>query len=207
VFLARVYGCSWLVAVGWALLVAGVGILVRRVLTTPVPVPVPEPIGAVALGLVAGVVGKRAAVRLGGLYLRWLANARRADIERTLPGAVRYLHVLASGSDGPRAMLQRVAATGAYGETAVALRTVLNTASLTGSLGEGLRRVARDTPSRELLAPFLLKFREHADQGDRELRDNHKQDRTPGRVQDIRAIRVMGGCSMWRCHRFMSKWF
>jgi flagellar protein FlaJ len=62
-------------------------------------------------------------------------------------------------------MLKRVADTEAYGETAVAFRKALNTAALTGSVGEGLRRVARDSPSRDTLAPFLLKFHEHANQG------------------------------------------
>ncbi|WP_237560366.1 type II secretion system F family protein, partial [Halolamina rubra] len=62
-------------------------------------------------------------------------------------------------------MLRKVAENDAYGETAVAARKVLNTAALTGSLNEGLRRVARDTPSRDTLAPFLLKFREHSEQG------------------------------------------
>ena len=170
VFLARAYGLSWLaglvwVTVGWA----GATVALRAV-SLPAPADaVPGPVVTVGVAVVAGLAGKRAVVRAAGLYLRWLASARRTDIERTLPGAVRYLHVLASGSDGPREMLRRVAATGAYGETAVAVRTVLNTASLAGSLDEGLRRVARDTPSRDLLAPFLLKFDEHADQGEREL--------------------------------------
>ena len=166
-FLARLYALSWPAGlVGAAFGVA----LVTPLVTRPAdPTVVPWWAIAALSALVAGVAAKHAAVRLGGLYLRWRATARRSGIERSLPGAVRYLHVLASGSDSPRGMLERVAATDAYGESAVAFRAVLNTASLTGSLGEGLGRVARDTPSRDLLAPFLLKFREHADQGEAEL--------------------------------------
>ncbi|MFB6091011.1 MAG: type II secretion system F family protein, partial [Halobellus sp.] len=103
-----------------------------------------------------------------------------------------YLNVLASGSDGRRAMLARVADTDAYGETAVALRKALNTATMTGNVDEGLRRVARDTPAQDTLAPFLLKFREHAEQGPDALSEylamesrmlRHQQDRDRSRAQ------------------------
>ncbi|WP_144902577.1 type II secretion system F family protein [Halobellus captivus] len=133
-----------------------------------------------------------AVVYAGGRYLRWLAAARRVNIGRTLPSAVRYLNVLASGSDGRRAMLRRVADTDAYGETAVAVRKALNTAAMTGNIDEGLRRVARDTPAQDSLAPFLLKFREHADQGSDSLREylsmesrmlRHQQDRDRRRAE------------------------
>jgi len=89
----------------------------------------------------------------------------RSAIDRSLPGAVRYLRALASGSDDRREMLRKVADGDAYGETSRSFRRVLDTAALTGSVDEGLRRTARDTPSRGLLAPFLLKFREHAGRG------------------------------------------
>jgi len=49
-------------------------------------------------------------------------------------------------------MVEKAAANDAYGGTATSLRKALNAARLAGSLDEGLRRVARDTPSRELLA-------------------------------------------------------
>lgn len=120
---------------------------------------------AAIAALVVGVVAKRLVVRGGGVYLRLRASARRDDIARTLPGAVRYLRVLASGSNDQRDMLSRVAAQDAYGETARSFQRALNRANLTGSLDEGLSMVARETPSRELLSPFLLKFREHAAQG------------------------------------------
>ena len=184
VYLARVYGVSW---VAFVLLVAPTFLVavtlpastlaaVAAFFEAGIPVvdqvgvpAMPRAYAAVGASLLVAATGKWAVVRLGGLQLRWLAAARRSDIERTLPGAVRYLHALSSGSDDQRAMLRKVADSDAYGETAVSFRKALNTAALTGSVNEGLRRVARDTPSRDALAPFLLKFREHADQGSEEL--------------------------------------
>lgn len=134
------------------------------------PPSIPRLYGAAGLALLAGLVARRTTVLLGGRYLAWQARSRQADIDRTLPGAVRYLRALSAGTDDGRAMIGKVAANeDAYGETAVAFRKVLNKATLTGSLGEGMRMVARDTPSRDLLSPFLLKFREHAEQGPDEL--------------------------------------
>jgi archaellum biogenesis protein FlaJ (TadC family) len=147
---------------------------------------------AAALAVALALAARRVVLRVGGLHLRWRAAARRVNVERTLPGAVRYLHVLSSGSDGARGMLRKVAATEAYGDTAVAFRKALNTAALTGSVDEGLRRVARDTPSQDLLAPFLLKFAEHADQGADALANylrmesrmlGHRQDRARKRAE------------------------
>jgi archaellum biogenesis protein FlaJ (TadC family) len=180
VYLARVYGLSWV-----ALLVVGVGVAglalaapgafagLGSALLAAVPL-VGEAPGALAIsptqgallaGLCSGLVAKRAVVSGSALHLRWRVAARRSDIEQTLPGAVRYLRVLATGTDDRRTMLRKVASQPAYGQTAVAFRTALNRASLTGSLDQGLETVARDTPSRDQLAPFLLKFREHANQG------------------------------------------
>jgi len=205
VYLARVYGLSWAVALAVTLPTVVVAVTLADALPIPAVGDVlplasfglPAPSTAVVLavaGVAVGGLAKTATLRLGGGYLRWLATARRNDIERTLPGAVRYLHVLSSGSDGHRMMLRKVAATDPYGETAVAIRKVLNTASLTGSLHEGLRRIARDTPSRELLAPFLLKFSEHAQQGETELANYlrmesrmlaHRQDRARQRAAGL----------------------
>jgi archaellum biogenesis protein FlaJ (TadC family) len=180
VYLARVYGLSWLVLLvataglaGFALaLPDGIVDAVGAFFQSGLPVvnrirlpAVPRLYAAMGSGLLAGLVAKRLTIRLGGLYLRWVASARRSSIERTLPGAVRYLRVLASGSGDQRTMLSTVAEQDAYGETAAAFQAALNKATLTGSLNEGLEMVARDTPSRDLLAPFLLKFREHANQG------------------------------------------
>ncbi|WP_332898143.1 type II secretion system F family protein [Haladaptatus sp. CMSO5] len=180
VYLARVYGLSWVVfgaLVLWASVVlltvpdsllTSIGSFVHQGLPVlnRVTVPaIPRQYIALGVGLLVGGLGKRSTVVLGGLYLHWAASARRTNIEQTLPGAVRYLRALSSGSDGGRMMLHKVANQDAYGETSVAFRKALNKASLTGSLDEGLAMVARDTPSRDLLSPFLVKFREHAAQG------------------------------------------
>ncbi|WP_135364269.1 type II secretion system F family protein [Halosimplex halophilum] len=206
IYISRVYGLSWALAtVAFAVAVVVLGLLPRSALTAvlefahgAVPVldrvalpVVPPVVPALAAGVVAGAVVRWGVVRSGGLYLRWQADARRADIETTLPGAVRYLRVLASGSSDQRAMLRRVADQRAYGETATAFRRALNEAALTGSLDAGLELVARDTPSRDLLAPFLLKYREHANQGTDALAEylrmesrllSHQQSRTHDRV-------------------------
>jgi archaellum biogenesis protein FlaJ (TadC family) len=182
VYLARVYGLAWTAGLAAAAasfvgtllfpatILAGVVSFLREGLPVvnrlpAVSVPAPRIYVAVVLAVIVGALVRWLVVRAGGLYLRRAAAARRADIERTLPGAVRYLRVLASGTGDQRAMLRRVADQEAYGATADSFRAALNKAALTGSLDEGLSMVARDTPSRDLLAPFLLKFREHAAQG------------------------------------------
>lgn len=156
----------------------------------------PRPLLA-ACGLFAAGSLRLAVIGLGGVYLRFRSNARRAAIERSLPGAVRYLRALADGSEGRRAMLRRTADRDAYGETAEALDRVLETAALTGSLDTGLRNVARETPSRELLSPFLLRFREHATQGSASLRRylraesrmlSHRQSRARERADGYRRL-------------------
>ncbi|MFB6127883.1 MAG: type II secretion system F family protein [Halolamina sp.] len=209
VYLARAYGVAWLSAVA-AVTVALVAVLAlpastlrvgAALLSSLVPVTVPPPFGhvertvaAVAVAVPVGWTARSLVVRLAGSYLGWNARSRRGDIERTLPSAVRYLHALSSGSDGPRAMLRKVAANDAYGATAVSIRKALNTASLAGGLGTGLGQVARDTPSRDLLAPFLLKFHEHAQQGEDELANylqmearmlGHRRERARQRATDF----------------------
>jgi archaellum biogenesis protein FlaJ (TadC family) len=205
-YIARVYGLSWLSSVLTFVVVATVVLALPAVTRDAVAgfvhgaVPVfdrvalpnvPPAVVAVGAGAVTASVIRWAVVRAGGVYLRWQADARQADIETTLPGAVRYLRVLASGSSDQRAMLRRVADQDAYGETATSFRRALNEAALTGSLDAGLELVARDTPSRNLLAPFLLKYREHADQGSDALAEylrmesrllSHQQSRTEDRV-------------------------
>ncbi|MFB6232805.1 MAG: type II secretion system F family protein [Haloarculaceae archaeon] len=182
VYLARVYGLAWITAIvvavgtfaGTVLFPAPVVTDVLDFLRSGLPVVnrLPEPTDtvprtpvAVVLSVLVGGLVRWLGVRAGGFYLRRAAAARRKAIERTLPGAVRYLHVLASGTNDQREMLGRVADQDAYGATADSFRAALNKAALTGSLEEGLSMVARDTPSNDLLAPFLLKFREHAGQG------------------------------------------
>ncbi len=202
-YLSRVYGLSWLgclaAIVPTLLVVSGTAPALLAAVDGRVGAVSPVPVGSLSperiAVVVAGVVGflaKRATVRLGGLHLRWLTATRRTDIERTLPAAVRYLELLASGSDDARSMVEKTAASDAYGGTATSLRKALNAARLAGSLDEGLRRVARDTPSRELLAPFLLKFRKHAATGDGALAEYlrtesrmlaHRQDRARKRAR------------------------
>jgi len=179
VFLARVYGLAWAsgLTTSVVLLVFGTvlppsvltelltffqqGVPVVNLIDWPV---VPQLVIAVGLGLGSGLFTRWLTIRVGSAYLGWVGSARRTDIAATLPGAVRYLRVLASGEHDQRAMLRRVADQDAYGETAIAFQRILNRAALTGSLDEGLENVASETPSRDLLAPFLLKFREHANQ-------------------------------------------
>ena len=180
VFIARLYGLAWGVAVAAAVvlllsvlflpstvtgrilgfLADGLPVLNRTTIPS-----IPRLYVGVVLACPAAVVLRWLVLRAGRVYLARLAAARRREIERTLPGAVRYLRVLASGTNDQREMLRRVADQEAYGATARSFRTALNKAALTGSLDEGLSMVARDTPSRDLLSPFLLKFQEHAAQG------------------------------------------
>jgi archaellum biogenesis protein FlaJ (TadC family) len=206
VFLARAYGLSWatFVVVTLGTLGAGVALLpgafeaVAGVVGDGVPLldplpSIPRAYVVVVAALLVGAVAKRLVVSLCGRYLRWVASARRSRIDRTLPSAVRYLQALSAGTDDPRTMLRKVAENeDAYGETAVSFRKALNDAALTGSLDDGIRVVARDTPSRDALAPFLMKFREHANQGSDALASylrmesrmlSHRQDRTRDRAE------------------------
>lgn len=192
-YVARVYALSWL-AFGCVLCCS-----LAVVAVVPAALPGPAPsfwsrVAGGAVGTAAGFAAKRAVVLGSRYYLKWLGTLRRERIEQTLPGAVRYLRALAGGSDDQRTMFRKVAAQDSYGETAVAFRRVLNHATLTGSFERGLQTVARDTPSEDLLAPFLLKFGEHAGQGDdalsRYLRmesrmQSHRQARARQRSSDF----------------------
>ena len=178
-YLARMYGLAWLVCVVASLTTGAVALSLPastfdRLITAvgqSVPVlnrlalpPVSRLLVAVAVALGVGVSSRWLVLSLGNRYLAWVARARAADIATTLPGAVRYLRVLASGTHDRTEMLRAVAQQEAYGETAVEFRRALNRGTLTGSLDVGLEQIASETPSRDLLAPFLLKFREHANQ-------------------------------------------
>ncbi|WP_324663305.1 type II secretion system F family protein [Haloarcula sediminis] len=178
-YLARVYGLAWLVFVVANLATGALALSLPAstfdrlvtVVSQSVPVlnrlalpPVSRPLVALAVALGAGIGSRWLVLSLGNRYLAWVARARAADIATTLPGAVRYLRVLASGTHDRTEMLRAVAQQEAYGETAVEFRRVLNRGTLTGSLDVGLEQIASETPSRDLLAPFLLKFREHANQ-------------------------------------------
>jgi archaellum biogenesis protein FlaJ (TadC family) len=206
VFIARLYGLGWLAGVtvslfafaGSTLLPAslarsifgffGRGLPIVNQLTVPA---VGQFSLAVVLSLFTGAVVRWLVIRSGGWYLGRLGTARREQIEQTLPGAVRYMRVLASGNSDTRQLLHRVADQEAYGATAEALQDALNRAALAGSLDEGLSLVARDTPSRDSLAPFLLKLNEHASQGGDSLEGylqmegrllSHKQERAHQRA-------------------------
>lgn len=179
-YLARLYALSWVIGacVGGVVLVVGHASAGPALVNVVGVLPGDSPVLALSPGYVVstvaagcGALAKRLTITAGGTYLRWRSNARRASIERTVTGAVRYLRTLADGSDSRREMLRSVASRDAYGETGVALERVLETAVLTGSLDTGLRRVAKDTPSRELLSPFLLQFRKHASQGSDSLEE------------------------------------
>jgi archaellum biogenesis protein FlaJ (TadC family) len=183
-YMTRTYGVSWLVAICATAVTVGSGRVLSPALVVVAAdigatvVPSHEAITAVpnhyivgSVSIAIGVFFKRVTVATSGRYLRWRANARRAAIERSLPGAVRYLGALAAGSKGQEAMLRNVAERDVYGETGRSFGRVLEAAAVTGSLNTGLRTVARETPSREILSPFLLKFREHASQGSDSLRE------------------------------------
>ncbi len=178
-FIARLYGLAWTACLLSTVALFGLVLLLPEGLTAWVlgflseglPVlnhestpGIPRLYVAGILAVVVGVCCRWLVIRAGRLYLGRVGAVRRADIERTLPGAVRYLRVLASGSNDQREMLERVANQQAYGETANSFQQILNKATLTGNLDSGITMVARDTPSKDVLSPFLLKFREHAAQ-------------------------------------------
>jgi len=178
-YLARVYGLAWFalvltsLATGAVALALPAGTFERLVSALGQSIPVlnrlsvpavSRPVIVLALSALVGAGSRWLVLSLGNRYLSWVSTARQADIATTLPGAVRYLRVLASGTHDRHEMLRAVAEQDAYGETAVEFRRALNRATLTGSLDVGLEQVASETPSRDLLAPFLLKFREHANQ-------------------------------------------
>ncbi|MFC7188453.1 hypothetical protein ACFQL7_00325 [Halocatena marina] len=206
-YLARIYGLSWGVFVLTVIVSATVVGTVpatgipRSVLTSFEAWSLSRVYVALASGTLLGLIGKRLVLLGGRGYLKWIRTVRRENIEQTLPGAVRYLRTLAAGSDDQRTLLRKVAEQETYGETAVGFRRALNHAALTGNLDSGLRRVARDTPSEDLLAPFLLKFGEHAA---REVMHspvtygwNHECSRTDKHVHD--SDRATSSSSSQRC--------
>ncbi|MXR50711.1 hypothetical protein GRX03_03695 [Halovenus sp. WSH3] len=206
VFIARLYGLGWLAGIAVSVLAfAGTSVLPPSLIEgifgffgrgLPIINQLSLPsFGqaslAAVVSLAAGGLARWLVIRAGGWYLSRLAAARRDGIERTLPGAVRYMRVLASGNSDTRELLARVAEQEAYGATADSLQDALNRAALAGSLDEGLSLVARDTPSRDGLAPFLLKLSEHASQGSDSLESylrmesrllSHKQERAHQRA-------------------------
>lgn len=130
--------------------------------------------GSIAFLVAAGSgIGMVGLVRLGvSAGLEYLLRRRRLQIERTLPGAVRYMHVIASGTTDPAALFESVAEEASiHGATAHSLRRILAVAGVTGSVESGIRQVARTTPSKDTLAPFLLSFLERTREGPDAVRE------------------------------------
>lgn len=123
-----------------------------------------------AIGATLGTV---LLLRLGvSAALEYLVRRRRLQIERTLPGAVRYMHVIGSGTTDPATLFRSVVEEAAiHGATARSFRRILEIATVTGSLESGIRQVARDTPSKDTLAPFLLTFLERTREGSDAVRE------------------------------------
>lgn len=169
-YLARLYGGAWVVGAGSAAVVFAVAHTV---------------LGA---GLV-GVGARIAVVWLGCRYIHWRAMTRKQNLDRTLPAAVRHLRILSAGEMESRSMLAQVADTPQlYGETAVSFRRVLNRAQLAGSLSQGLRETAKETPS-DVYSSFLLRLQaalaggeqavtEHLELEARILKDHQRRGRS-----------------------------
>ena len=181
-YVVRLYALSWVAFVAAA--TTG-GYLLADVLELLAPIGVPGTQDLLGRSL---TIGRTPLVLGGGLLLggfaRWstflasrgvleyLARRRRTQIEHTLPGAVRYLHVLAAGTTDPRRLFEGVADEAEiHGETARSFESILAIAELTGSFETGLRQVARDTPSRDVFAPFLLTFLERSRNGPESVRE------------------------------------
>ncbi len=124
----------------------------------------------VGCGLVGGLCGAGSVLATGQYWLRYRREQRRRQIARTLPATVRYLRVLVDGIGEHERRFGAAAAVDAHGATGDELRRVVTNARLTGSFDHGLREIARETPSHDRLAPFLLKYIEHARQSERSLR-------------------------------------
>ncbi|MFB6135008.1 MAG: hypothetical protein ABEJ55_08475 [Halanaeroarchaeum sp.] len=174
VFLGRLYAVSWVTgflgAVVTVLSLARVeATALRGIAATLATIPRGGGLGPVLVplgGLLTGVATKRATIHLGERYLAIRVRQRRERIERTLPRATRFMQVLATDQVEEARLLESVAEREeAFGETARAFQRVIATAAVTGSVDTALRLVARDSPSRRTLAPFLLTFRARAREG------------------------------------------
>ena len=127
---------------------------------------------AVLLAILAGAAVYILTHLIAKAGLAFLVGRRRAAIERTLPGAVRYLHVIASGTTDPRDLFEAVVEKRRiHGATADSFAAVNRHADLSGSVDAAIRQVARDTPSKESLAPFLRTFRKRYRDGPDQLRE------------------------------------
>lgn len=201
--LIRQYALSWILAVGvaaWSTvgLHAEMRSLERDAIPAPPAIADPTPdwwflVLALGLGALAGLGAKLLFRRLASGLLGYLAKRRRAQIDQTLPGAVRYLHVAATGTTDPRQLLERVAnRKRVHGATAEAFETACKRQALTGSMESAIRQVARDTPARDSLAPFLLTFVERRREGDAALKEFLADESRLLAVEDERRHRQTG---------------
>ncbi|UWG47185.1 Archaellum assembly protein J, TadC family [Halanaeroarchaeum sp. HSR-CO] len=180
VFLGRLYGLSWIAfaltaGIGYAFGQALPPVVDRRLVAglSALPLLSPSFVEKVITPLLAlgfGLLGKRATIRGAVVLLERRARRQRDRIERSLPRTVRYMHVLASGTTDVRSLIAQVAERErAFGETARAFQRIQGTASITGTVDDAIRIIARDTPSRQRLAPFLLTLRLRAREGPQAL--------------------------------------
>ncbi|MFB6110358.1 MAG: hypothetical protein ABEJ60_05730 [Halodesulfurarchaeum sp.] len=198
-YLIGQYAVSWLVAA-----LAGVGVAIgaaRITASTELRWPVGPGFAAdirliyvLGAGLLAGGCAKyvfRWLVRVG---MNSLVRRRRTEIEHTLPGAVRFLQVTATGTTDPRRLLAGVAdRKSIHGATAESFRSILRRQALTGSVESAIRREARDTPGRDSLAPFLRTFLERHRDGERSLREFLAAESRLLAVEDEQRHRREGG--------------
>lgn len=199
----RQYTLSWVVAVavgGWSAMGihTAMGSLDWGTLPRPPAISGLPPnwwtaILALGLGSIFGLLAKYLTRRLFGAFLGFLEKRRRARIEETLPGAVRYLHVAATGTTDPRQLFERVAGQKrVHGATAETFETACRRQALTGSMESAIRQVARDTPARNTLAPFLLTFIERSREGSSALREFLADESRLLAVEDERRHRETG---------------
>ncbi|MFB6132001.1 MAG: hypothetical protein ABEJ44_01170 [Halanaeroarchaeum sp.] len=175
-FLSRVYAASWLAF----LLGAGLAVFLVGQVPQPVEAAILDGLAEIplvrhphvdrALGpaivVAVGAIARWATFRGAAALLERRATRRRRRIERSLPRTVRFMHVLASGTTDVATLLGHVARRErAFGETARAFDRILGTRDVVGSVDGAIRVVARDTPSRRTLAPFLLTLRSRAREG------------------------------------------
>lgn len=181
-FLIRLYLVSWLLA----LPVGGLSAIgFAHGLPSPLSITLPGSqvlfeirsqiwIGALASfgGLLVSLTSTVFVRKLASAGLGYLHKRERAAIEQTLPGAVRFLHVAASGTVEPRRLFEAVATRKRiHGATARSFEAICRRHAITGSMETAIRAGARDTPSQELLAPFLLSFIERSRDGEAALRN------------------------------------
>ncbi|MDZ7849341.1 MAG: type II secretion system F family protein [Halodesulfurarchaeum sp.] len=200
--LIRQYVLSWVLALavgGWAAVDLHAEIQSQwSHVPTPAFLASPPPnwwLVLVAL-TVGGAVGLGAKYLFGRLVsgtLGYLERRRRVRIEQTLPGAVRYLHVASAGTTDPRQLLERVAKRKrVHGATAETFETACKRQTLAGSMESAIRQVARDTPARDTLAPFLLTFIERRREGSPALREFLADESRVLAVEDERRHRQTG---------------